>query len=86
MFKVHVKFLPLTDYVQLGYKTVNHLGSDYRILCPVEMENVEVDYVTTTKDFKWWGLKKGDKIDIAIPIYPPVPTNSERIEDGQDVY
>ena len=85
MFKVKIKEMKIHEYCTLGYKTINHASKAYRIMCPVEIET-DVDYITTTKDFRWWGLKQGKNHAFAVPIYPLTPTNSERIEEGLETY
>ena len=76
MIKVTIRDMPLEEYVQLGYRTINYYGTDYRIMCPVSID-IEVDFVTTTKDFKWWGIKRGESMSYAVPIIALVSTDSE---------
>ena len=73
MIKVTIKDMPLEEYAQLGYRTINYCGTDYRIMCPVSID-VEVDFVTVTKDSKWWGIKRGA---YAVPIIPLVDEKEE---------
>ena len=80
MIKVTIKTMSITEYAQLGYRTINHLGKEYRIMCPNETE-AYVDDVTVTKDGRRWGIKNGKKIDYALPIYGP--TKSERTCEGK---
>ena len=54
-------------------------------MCPVIID-MEVDFVTTTKDFKWWGIKRGESMSYAVPIIPLVcdcPICGENDEDGE---
>lgn len=85
MVKVNIKQMTMNEYLALGFTHVENEGTKYQIITPNETE-AEVDSITVGSGFRFWGLKRGKTKNLAIPIYPPVPTNSERIEDGQDVY
>ncbi len=84
MIKVTIRDMPLEEYAQLGYRTVNYHGTDCRIMCPVSID-VEVDFVTITKDSNWWGIKRGESTAYAVPIIPLVDENDEndKIEEEE---
>lgn len=85
MYKVKVRQMSMKEYLALGFTHVENEGVKYQIITPNETE-AEVDGITVGSGFRFWGLKRGKSKNLAIPIYPPVPTNSERIENGEDVY
>lgn len=87
MIRVNVKQMTMDEYLALGFTHVECDGVKYQIITPAECD-IPVEKIHVGSGFRFWGLKTGEASGkhYAIPIYPPVPTNSERIEDGQETY